>query len=113
MQRARLALAALASSLLLTAGCASMPQDECHSGGWLSRFRLASRTTTPAPCDCEGGGGAINSQGEGPVMVPPNAYAPNTFVAPPPGMVTVPPWTTQPPRIIPVPQANPMPYSPQ
>ena len=116
MVRARLASLALAGSLLLSSGCVSMhPEDECHNGGWFSRFRLASRTTAPqAPCDCEGG----VPQGDGAVMVPPNSYVPNgfppnTFVAPPPGVMTVPPGTTQPPRIVPVPQASPMPYSPQ
>ena len=109
MVRARLALLALGGSLLLTSGCSLFDNNrECSTGtgSWFSRFRLASRNGhgTSVPCECEGG--ALVSHGEGPVVVPPN-----TFVAPVPGLVT-PPANQQPPRIIPVPQANPMPYTP-
>jgi hypothetical protein len=109
MVRARLASLALSSSLLLSSGCASWHQDECHNGGWFSRFRLASRTTAPA-CECEGG-----MAPGGDMVVPPNAFVPpSAFVPPPPAVMTNPPGAAQPPRIIPVPQqATPIPYNPQ
>jgi hypothetical protein len=116
MVRARLAFLTLASSLFLTSGCASTSTSEC-STGWLSRFRLASHTkTTAAPCECQGG--MPMTAGDGTVVVPPNAFVPPTgFAAPPPNGFAAPPPTIintpgQPPRIIPVPQANPMPYTP-
>ena len=103
MVRAHPAFLALASSLLLTCGCASMHENECASGGWFSRFRLASRTTA-APCDCEGG--APVGAGDGSVMVPPNAFVPpGAFAPPPPTIITNPPGATQPPQINSIPQA--------
>jgi hypothetical protein len=121
MARARLAYPALAISLVLISGCASTHQNECHSsGGWFSRFRQASRTTTPqggaqpmgAPCDCEGSGMAPHGD-MGPVMMPPGTgLPPGAFVAPQPAIITMPPAGSQPPRIVPVPQANPTPYAP-
>ena len=89
MFRARLAFLALASSLLSTVGCTSMHENECANGGWFSRFRLASRTTS-APCECEGG--APVAGGDGSVMVPPNTFVPpGAFAPPPPTVMTNPP----------------------
>ena len=104
----------LASSVLLSCGCISMHDRECASscpsGGWFSRFRLASRTTS-APCECEG---AMPVAG-GDVVVPPTAMMPpGAYPTPGPAIMTNPPAAAQPPRIVPVPQqAVPMPYTPQ
>jgi hypothetical protein len=113
MVRARLAFLSLASSLLLSSGCASLHHDECHNGGWFSRFRLTSRTAG-SHCECEGAMPA----GADTTVIPPNAFVPpsaypaaGTFVAPPPTIMTNPPGAAQPPRIIP--QAQPVPYTGQ
>jgi hypothetical protein len=107
MVRAHPAFLALASSLLLTGGCASMHENECASGGWFSRFRLVSRTTTGSPCDCEGG--APVGAGDGSVMVPPNAFVPpGAFAPPPPTIISNPPGATQPPQAYPTPYAPPI-----
>jgi hypothetical protein len=115
MVRARLAYLALAGSLLWTSGC-GFTHDECHNGGWFSRFRLTSHSSHPA-CDCDSA--AMAFPGADSVVVPPNALMPpNTlvppggFVAPPPTLTT-PPAVGRPPRITPIPQANPTPYAPQ
>ena len=111
MVPARLKFLTLAGSLLITCGCAATHPTECSSGGWFSRFRLASRTTGAA-CECENGGLSYPG-GDGSVVVPPNAFVPpNGFAAPPPMILTNPPGVGQPPRIAPIPQASPMPYSP-
>ena len=123
MVRARLAFLALAGSLLMTCGCVTTQQNECTSGGWFNRYRLASRTT-PAPCECEGG--MPITHGDGGMMVPPSTFVPpnafmppngyvppNAIAAPPPMIMTNPPGAQQAPRIVPIPQASPMPYTPQ
>jgi hypothetical protein len=108
MVRARLAFLALASSLLVTSGCASTCENECHTG-WFSRFRLASRTSAHA-CECEG---AMPAGADSTMVVPPNAFVPpSAFVAPPPALIANPaPGAVQPPRVIP--QAQPVPYTGQ
>ncbi len=119
MVRARLAYLAVGSGLLLASGCASMHENECHNGGWFSKFKLTSRTsataTAAAPCECEGSMGVPSMDSPG-MMVPPNAFMPppGAYTAPP-MMMTNPPAGTQPPRVVPIPQqqANPSPYSPQ
>lgn len=109
MVRARLAHLGLATTLLWVSGCVSSSEC-CHSGGWGNRFGLASRTV--ASSDCEGCGAA--GLADGPIMAGPSAPGFTT----PPSTLTMPTTVTPgpqgtPPRIVPVPQANPMPYSPQ
>ncbi len=112
MVRARLKFLALAGGLLLSGGCAATHPAECDSGGWFSRFHLASRRTA-APCECQNA--ALSYGGsDGSVVVPPNAFIPpTTYTAPAPTIINAPEGVGQPPRIVPVPQyANPQKYTP-
>ena len=115
MVRARLASLALAGSLLFVAGCEMCQRDPCDTGGgcfashggWFSKFRLASRNNAPECCG-EGAvisGGTVHHgmiQGEGPALISPDAFITNPSSVP----------NGKPPRIVPIPQANPMPYTP-
>jgi hypothetical protein len=129
MVRTRLAFLALASSFLLTSGCASPSTSQSQSGGWFSRFCKTSKTKTEPPCPCEDE--TMFPHGDTSIMapdafvspnefVPPNVFGsppntcvpPNAFVPGPPTVIPSPPTGSQPPRIITVPQANPIPYAP-
>jgi hypothetical protein len=92
MDRTRLAMLALAIGLAGASGCT------CP---------LSSRLSAPCnECACNEGGayGAIGdgiSAGDGPILMQPDG-----------GLPPLPTPTGPPPRIVPVPQANPVPYSP-
>lgn len=104
MNRKRLAMLALAGSILAGFGCASMSDTPL-----LSRFRPCSNVKECDACQQ----GAMISNFEGPTLptdgVPPLATTPLPNTAYPQASVPMAP----PPRIVPIPQANPMPYTPQ
>lgn len=107
LARARLARAVLASftlagTLFVAAGCHHHDLCDGHGGGWFSRFRTASRVHD---CDCVQT--PVVTSTPGPVLV-----QPDPVVQPGPIFTPGAPQPV-PPRIVPVPQANPMPYSPQ
>jgi len=123
MIKSRLFALAVASGSLWLSGCMSLGDRECTScsgsgGGFLSRFKFASHKH--GDCDCHD---SVIAGSDGPLLTPPPTFAPSPTFGPPatfapsPTMVTpgfVPQTSTPaPPRIVPVPQANPMPYSPQ
>jgi hypothetical protein len=128
MVRKRLAVLALAGSLLASAGCATM--SDCSAFGssgsssFLSRFRLRNRangnghdaeccdTGIPVAAGCANGACGL----EGPSL-----FAGETALAPAPlpgtmpvlpGPTPMPGPTSAPPRIVTVPQAQPMPSPP-
>ena len=108
MNRSRWSSLALATSLVFGAGCCCHTSESCRIG----RPGAVASGYAPNPCECGSVNGAMVAggptlphgavyQGEGPVLTTPEMYNPG-----------VNPGINNPPRIVPVPQANPIPYTP-